>query len=861
MSSTTPETDAAPVGGLIAGYRPPANSYDEVRLQAGGLREPWPRFVGGIERLGSAGLDQRREQARRLLRENGVTYNVFGAPQGPDRPWELDPLPLVISNEEWNRLSKALAQRVTVLNAILADLYGPQQLLSRGVLPPELVFAHPGFLVPCHNLKVAGGVHLHLYAGHIVRGPDGRWVVVADRTQGPSGAGYAVENRVIMSRILPQDFHALYVERLASFFIALRETLVSIAPRNRDNPRVVLLSPGTRSATYFEDGYLSRYLGYSLAEGGDLTVRGSQVFLKTLGGLLPVDVILRRVPDEESDPLELKADSQLGMPGLVEAVREGQVAVANSLGSGFLEAPALMAYLPEICRALRGEELELPSAGTWWCGRPDHLQYVESHLHELVIRPAFRHRSVAPILGWRLTQSEKNVLLSRIRNNPGAFVGQAQVVRSTAPVWNDSRLEPWRLGLRTFVTAHEGGYRVMPGALSRMSAHEGFLGESLSEGEVSKDVWVLATAPVKSVTLLKPTRAAIQLRRSGNDLPSRAADNLYWLGRFVERAERMVRHLRSAIVRLTADVAPVGPLEVAALIEALSESSDWQAEPTEEGEVLLERIRAEAVSFIFDDDRPDGLCHTLEAFRRTGAAIRDRISIDSGRIINQLHPTTLFGRSIEGARPGDLLTLLNQMVTLLSAFSGLATESMTRTQSWRFLDMGRRIERAQQTLHVLRRTLVDVRKDVLPPLEAVLEIANSTMTYRYRYLASLQLAPVLDLILVDETNPRAVGYQLAALAEHVKNLPGEAADAEQRPEPRIVMAAQAGLRLCDVDAFCEPDEAGRRAALGDFLDQQSGHLRRLSDALTQRYLSHTGPSHQLGMITPSIPAPPGDKAP
>ena len=278
----------------------------------------------------------------------------------------------------------------------------------------------------------------------------------------------------------------------------------------------------------------------------------------------------------------------------------------------------------------------------------------------------------------------------------------------------------------------------------------------------------------------------------------------------------MVRHLRSAIVRLTADVAPVGPLEVAALIEALSESSDWQAEPNEEGEALLERIRVEAVSFIFDDNRPDGLCHTLEALRRTGAAIRDRISIDSGRIVNQLHPATLFGRPTEGARPGDLLTLLNQMVTLLSAFSGLATESMTRTQSWRFLDMGRRIERAQQTLHVLRRTLVDVRKDVLPPLEAVLEIANSTMTYRYRYLASLQLAPVLDLILVDETNPRAVGFQLAALAEHVKNLPGEAADAEQRPEPRIVMAAQAGLRLCDVDAFCEPDESGRRAVPGRF---------------------------------------------
>jgi len=438
-----------------------------------------------------------------------------------------------------------------------------------------------------------------------------------------------------------------------------------------------------------------------------------------------------------------------------------------------------------------------------------------------------------------------------------AFVGQAQVVRSTAPVWNGSGLEPWRLGLRTFAVAHEGSYRVMPGALSRMSAQEGFVGESVSEGEVSKDVWVLATAPVKSVTLLKPNRAAIQLRRSGNDLPSRAADNLFWLGRFVERAERMVRHLRSAIVRLTTDVAPVGPQEVAFLIEALSESSDWHAEATDDGGVLEERIRAEAVSFLFDESRPDGLFQTLASVRRTGAAIRDRLSIDSWRIVNQLNPTTLFNRPTEAARPGELLFLLNQMVTLLSAFSGLATESMTRAQSWRFLDMGRRIERAQQTLHLLRRTLVEVRKDVAPPLEAVLEIANSTMTYRYRYLTSLQLAPVLDLILVDETNPRAVGYQLAALAELVRNLPGEAADAETRPEPRIVLAGQAALRLCDVDAFCEPDATGRRAALGDFLDQESGHLRRLSDAITQRYLSHTGPTHQLGLITPSVPTPTG----
>ena len=575
MSLSTGTVESSPPNGLFSSYAPPPGVYDELRDAEGRLRSPWVRLVGGLSELGPQGLAQRWEQARRLLRENGVTYNVHGAPEGPDRPWELDPIPLLLAKNEWEPLAAALVQRVTLLNRILGDVYGPQELLHSGLLPPKLVLGHSGFLLPCHGIRVPQDIYVHLYAGHLARGPDGGWVVLADRTQGPSGAGYAVENRIVISRTLPTDFHSLHVERLASFFMRLRGTLQSLALGHRENPRVVLLSPGPRSATYFEDAYLARYLGYTLAEGGDLTVRNTSVFLKTLGGLLPVDVILRRVRDEECDPLELRAESALGVPGLVQAARSGQVVVANALGSGLLEAPALAAFLPEICRRLLGEELKLPSVPTWWCGREQDRRYVEKHLDELVIRPALLHRSAAPILGAKLSAREREELLSAIRQRPADFAAQSQVVCSTAPVWTGGSLQPFHVWLRAFAVATSGGgYEVMPGGLSRVSTNTESLGESIAAGQASKDVWILSDQPVTSVTLLNPSATAIELRRSPNDLPSRVADHLYWLGRHVERAEGMVRHLRSAVVRMTNELEPAGMSELAVLVRSLYDAPE-----------------------------------------------------------------------------------------------------------------------------------------------------------------------------------------------------------------------------------------------------------------------------------------------
>lgn len=845
MTSATGTVGEHPTGGLFSGYLPPRETFDELIASDGQIREPWRHFVRGLEELGPQGLTQRWEQAKRLLRENGVTYNVFGAPQGPDRPWELDPIPLLISLREWQNLSAALTQRATLLNRLLIDLYGPGELLKEGILPANWVFAHPGNLLPCHGIHPPGDIFLHLYAAHLARRPDGKFAVLADRTQGPSGAGYALENRLVISRTLPSDFHSLHVKRLASFFIALRESLLSLCPARKENPRVVLLSPGPHSSAYFEDTHLARYLGYTLVEGGDLTVRGGKVFLKTLGGLMPVDVILRRMQDEDCDPLELRPDSNLGVPGLMQAVRSGNVLVANALGSGVLEAPSLMAFLPAICRRLMGTELLLPSVSTWWCGNEEGLSQAESHLEDLVIKPAFQFRQARPIAGWQLNAEQRGELLQRIRREPTQFAVQERITGSTTPVWNEKGIAPWHCVLRTFAVASEGGYRVMPGGLSRVSAAPETLAGSVWAGQGSKDVWILSDRPVEPVSLLRPPEAALEVRRSPFDLPSRVADNLYWLGRHVERAEGKIRHLRSAVVRMTNELEPAGLPELWLLLQALGEAGESPLRDCPaDADAAFFQLNSEASAFVFDDKLTHGLFATLQALRRTATIVRDRISVDSWRIVNQLDLELLFPWTNRRDRLGDILLLLNQMLSLLAAFSGLATESMTHGPGWQFLDMGRRIERGQHTLRLVQRLLVPAKAELTPLLEAILEILDSSMTYRYRYLTSLQLAPVLDLVLIDETNPRSVGFQVKALAEHMSTLPqssGSAAMADRQ----IMFAALAALRLTHLEALGEVDDQSRRIDLLRLTEKLAGFLRELSDAITHKYLTHTAASRRL----------------
>ncbi len=468
MTPATEPTFAAPTSGLVAGYQPRPGVFDEMQESPAGLRAHWQPLVQGLERLGVESLRERAESARQLLREHGVTYNVHADGGNAERTWELDPLPLVIDAHEWAELETGLIQRTRLLNLVLADIYGPQALLKDGLLPPALLHANPGFLRSCHGIRPPRDLHLTLHAVDLTRAPDGRWWVLADRTQAPSGIGYALENRALISRALPEAFRESQVQRLGGFFDRRKAGLRSLAPWT-SAPNMVLLTPGPYSATYFEHAYLARYLGFPLVEGSDLTVRDRRVFLKTLEGLQQVDVIIRRVDDTWCDPLELRGDSMLGVPGLVEAARAGHVAISNALGAGAVETTALLAFLPVLARHLLGEKLLIPNVATWWCGQESERDYALGRLRSLVVKRAFVGGHGQPSFGENLGARELDELAARIRANPHDYVCQERVALSTAPAWNGAALEPRPLILRCYVCATAEGFAVLPGGLTRVS--------------------------------------------------------------------------------------------------------------------------------------------------------------------------------------------------------------------------------------------------------------------------------------------------------------------------------------------------------------------------------------------------------
>jgi len=849
---------SAPDDRWASAYRvgPTANAYDELFTSSGEPRPSWEKAVSMLRGLGQAELRRRWEQARQLLHEHGVSYDAYGDPQGVARPWNLSPIPVVVDGREWAAVSSGLAQRARLLDAILADLYGSRRLLAEGDLPPEMAFAHPSFLRPCVGIVPPGGRFLPLYAADLGRSPSGRIVVLSDRTRAPSGVGYALENRIVLSRSLPEVFRECHVERLALFFRAMLSTLRELAPKNRDNPRIVLLTPGPYNATYFEQAFLAQYLGLTLVQGADLTVRDTRVYLKMLGGLQPIDVILRRVRDDYCDPLELVPDSTLGVPGLVEATRAGGVALANPLGSGLLQTPAIMPYLPALCRKLLHEDLAIDSVQTFWCGDSKSLAHVEAHLNQLVIRPAFPSGSVAPVFAGSLSASALEDLRGRIRANPRMYVAQESFVLSTVPTIDGDTITPAHLWMRAYLVASGDSYEVMPGALSRVGGPEESTALSLRPGGESKDTWVLAGGPISSFTLLRPTSASADLSRGGGDLPSRVADNFFWLGRYTERAEGTARLARAIGTRLSDQGGGVETelsVELEALFRALEARAGVPYPKVDDGTVgdatgrsgwLVSGERTFLRSVI-DTEAPGTLRASVAAAHRVARTVRDRVSGDTWRAIAQVNQELLRGTGVTGPRAlAAHLDLINRVVLALAAFSGVAMDSMSRGLAWRFLDAGRRIERAIHMTSLLRATVVRARAPEGPVLEALLEVADSSMTYRRRYLATLEAASVVDLLLTDETNPRSVLFQADTLGAHLDALPREPGS-PRSPQQRLILEAAGRLRLADVSAFCIVDETGERPRLSALLERLREVFPELSISLSSVYLSHATAARQL----------------
>lgn len=840
-----PTLTAGSFSAALTGYRPRPGVFDEA-VDGDKLRPQWLSFIRHMDQMSLTELQHRWEQAQKQIVNDGMSVLPTDLQTGKVRPWTLDAVPLLVEPVCWKLVSEGLVQRAELYEFILADLFGPQHLLRERFLPPDVLYGHPGFCPAYHGLVPADQKYLQLFAADLARAPNGTWWATGDRTRAPFGLGYLLENRIITSRNLPVPFRNCRVQRLAPFFIALQETLRSLAPRFRDNPRMVLWTNGPSSHSYVEDTYLARYLGYTLAEGDDLAVRENRVMLKTLGGLLPVEVLFRRLDDDDCDPVELSPDSVKGISGLVEVVRSREVAVCNALGSRLVESPIFLPYTAEICRRFLGKELLIPSLATWWCGEPQSLSHVLDNIQNLLIRPAYRTFDSPAIHPGQLSATERQNLVERIRAQPSHFVAQELIERSTAPILIDGELRPWSIALRGFVVAKGDGHLALPSALARVASNPLELDQQMTSGDRSQDVWVLSEKPVEEVSLLKVDSKAVTLRRSGDDFPSRVADNLFWLGRNIERAEAQARLLRTTLLRLTDERERVAELPI--LMRALAERG--QIEPDYVIEGLQQRMPNASEMLpesVFDASQSLSLRATVNEIVRIASSVRDRVAIDMWRIIRRIDEASqrpLHRRSVDAA---DAIQVLDRVITELVALAGLAAESMTRTQAWRFLELGRRIERAWQTTALCRAMLTRRHEEERAVLEAVLVTIDSIMTYRSRYLASVQAAPVLDLVLTDETNPRSIGYQLTTIMNHVDCLPHDVRHAERSAEHRLALTLQNMVRLANVHALERTDSMGQRPALIRLLDKLGELLPNLSDAISGKFLIHVGQQRHYAM--------------
>ncbi|WAC27844.1 circularly permuted type 2 ATP-grasp protein [Ancylobacter sp. SL191] len=807
------------VDALLAGYKPLPGVHDELVGADGRPRAHWHALLAALAEMGVEEVQRRFQAADRHLYRSGVFYRVYDDPNGGERPWPISHLPLVIDGAEWRAIEHGIIQRAQLLESVLGDIYGPGNLVQSGALPAAAIMGSPDFLRPLVDVDPHGGSFLRIYAADIGRGPDGQWWVISDRTQSPSGAGYALENRIAISRALPDLSRSLNVVRLAGYFQALRAGLTRL-DRSGEG-RVGLLTPGPLNETYFEHAYLARYLGFVLLEGEDLTVRDNLVYVRTVAGLKRVDVLLRRLDSDYADPLELNPRSRLGIPGLVQAIRSGGVAVANAVGAGVVEANALMGFMPRLGKRVLGENLLLPNVATWWCGQEAERERVLDELDDLVISPAFR-RTLPGVLdqgstiGADLDKEGRARLEAAIRARGVDFVGQEAARLSTMPVWHDGKLEPRPFILRIFAAATENGWKVMPGGFCRVSDTLDARAVTMQGGGRSADVWVLDDTPVEQTTLL-PAVDRVEIKRQTGPLPSRAADNFFWLGRYVERAEMTLRLLRTLVGRLSSS-AEGGGSSVAKLMALLQ---SWGAVPDELGRV---RPARHALAALTRRDLPGAVPNLIEAARQSASVIRDRLSPDAWRTLADL--VVLINERLSAAEP-DTYERADRALRALAAFSGLASENMNRLAGWRFLDLGRRIERAIATCRFARAL---GEEPTAGTLDVLLELCDSQITYRSRYVMVESRAPVLDLVLLEPVNPRSLAYQIDAIMAHLDQLPGHLGDEPPPPEERLAARLAASMKAFDAIEF---DDARLR--------EVEAHLMELSNEVAERYFIHRLP--------------------
>ncbi|NBC23877.1 MAG: hypothetical protein GVY21_10415 [Gammaproteobacteria bacterium] len=828
---------------LLANYRPAPGTYDELIGADGRPRPQWQNLLKDFAVMGATQRRTAGTTAEGLLREHDVAY--IAADSGNRRPWHLDVFPLVLAPDDWHKLEAGLLQRARLLNAVVGDLYGTQDLLKSGTLPAPAVFANPNFVPHCHGYQAADDMFLPFLAFDLARAPDGSWWVLSQRTESPAGMGYTLENRIVTSRSIPDQFNANNLHRLAGFFRAFSDHLARLG----DQHLAVVLTGGPDDQDYFEHALIGRYLGYPVVESADLTVRDNRVFLKTLEGLERVDVVIRRIPSDASDPLELRSVPGLGIAGLLQAARSGNVTLANATGSGVATSEALMSFMPGLCKRMLGESLLLPSIASWWCGQPKERDFVLSNAARLSVRHAFARRSLLTAGAHEFGETDPEladpaVLKQRLAMRPYNYVGIEHIRPSTVPCLTaDGVLKPVPMVMRVFLAATEQGYQLLPGGLVKVS------GKDLADtSPLSKDVWVLSNRDVERDSLIKPLRAAT-LKRSDRDLPSKTADDLFWLGRYLERADGGVRLYRNLFLRLAGEAllgnVPVALNTLTALLVSQGRLSASRAR-----RALAAGSRAvehEIWNILFDPDSPDSLAQVLRNVARTADHVRERLSPDTWRIIERLTSVPNLRWRVHSV--SDAVSVLNDLVEAQSAVNGLIHENMTRGYGWRLLDMGRRIERARYAIRVMRELMVRADRDTPGVLGLQLELADSLITYRSRYRAEPQTAAVLDLVLADESNPRSLAFQLASMRTHMDVMPLEDLHGHLSRAQKLLISMHTEVLLADVDKLAHTTSTGgNRTHLNRLLNRTEKSIEHLTQLITQTYFSHSEGHRVTGSV-------------
>ncbi len=799
----------------------PEGSFLEPFSPSGDINPHWQQVLEAFGNREDTSFERDAERVRRMRHQDGATINPFDSLDKQSTSWALDMIPFPISAEEWSAIESAVEQRALLLEKILADIYGPQELVKSGKIPPELIFDNRNFLHPCHGIQPSGNRFLTFYAVDIYRDSDGRFKVLNDFGSNPAGIGYALENRIVMSRIFGDLYHRTQIRRLAPFFKSFHQSLIHRTSLRKNDPGIVLFSPGPDNKCYFEQALLSRYLGYPLVEGQDLTVRNGQVFLKKLAGLERVEAIFRHIDDSQSDPFALRRETAKGVAGLIQACREQNVDVVSPIGSGFIETPALKLFLPDLCRQLLGEELKLENRPAWWCGIEDNLRHALENMGSLTVEPAMDRNE---------TLSQNDDLADAFRKSPWQYMASAPVFPSVAPSWKNQGITSHYVKLRIFACAAENGFTVMPGGLAVTTTQTSTLLTGSPEQQHSKDLWVLSDEPVDPVSMMDGLVAIPEFKRS-NDLPSRVADNLLWLGRYLERAEGLIRLLRPVYRRLAGEARPEEIPELQFLLDILTtrEIIPGSSESQADGPLYLELFH-HLHEALYQRDKTDSVVSILKRIQETAQNVRDRLSVDSFSIINRLEDFT-------GLPTSDPLELLDKTLFTLSGFSGLAMESMTRGLGWRFMDMGRRVERAISQAALIRTALPRIRQNSSTRLQALLEVSDSLMTYRSRYRSTFQLAPVLDLLLADESNPKSLAFQLAQLVDHITNMPQQNERKFSRSEERIALKMLTNIRLLDLTEILRKDQTPEDESLTIFLESMESLLKEFSQQVSAHYLS------------------------